>query len=158
MSKENWANDWKETIYHKVAALGFDDITAFATSAPGVPYRKLVRKLGDEIAPVQIEKMLREELIAKGNQSFFARDCLARYLAQYLPGGWAANSTHDFYTARAFAAWSAALSLEPNEMTRENTRRVWNIVHQIAAPGWNVAGAEDPVLIRAFEGLDFSDI
>jgi len=158
MSKETWANNWKENVYNKVAALGFDDITAFATSVPSVPYRKLARKLGDEIAPVQIEKLLREELIAKGNQNFFARDCLARYLAQYLPGGWAGNSTHDFYTARAFSAWSAALSLDPNEMTREQTRRVWNNVHQIAAPGWNVAGAEDQVLLRAFEGLDFSYI
>jgi hypothetical protein len=150
-----WADGWKERVYERVMALGFPDVTAFSASAPCEPYRLLSPKLGDDIAPVQLEKLMREEAIESGKFALFARDCLARYLRQNLPDGWARGDDSEFRTARSFASWSAALSLNDDKEIDSQTRKIWDKLRQIAPTGWQVEGMDDPVLLRAFDSANF---
>lgn len=156
-----WQGDWRARVHQRVRALGFDSVTAFAASMPTAPYRQLAAALGEGIAPVQLEKTLRAESIAAHRFNLFARDCLARYLRQDLPEGWARGVQAEFNTARAFASWNAALSggadeVYAHEKNAASIRHVWQELGRLAAPGWLPQDANDPLVQQAFRDLTFA--
>ena len=163
-----WQGDWRARVYERVRAGGYADVTAVARAAPAVPYRELAATLGRDIAPVQLEKLLRAEAIAANRYHEFARDCLARYLRQDLPLGWGQGTQADFNAARAFASWSAALHDADNDSpdnsaradevaaVHTQTHQVWQQLRRLAPPGWLAQGADDPVLLRAFRDFDLA--
>lgn len=155
MASDPWLGDWQQRIYDRVNELGYNDVSTFAATMPGAPFRELASALGDNIAPVQLEKMLRVEAVAVSDFKTFARDCLVRYLNQYLPMGWGVGDGVEFDTARAFASWSAALSLDENPRLDSLTRGIWNELHRVAPIGWRTVDVNDPVLLKAFESTSF---
>jgi len=155
MSVDIWSDDWHIRLSKRVKAMGYRDVTAFAASLPNSPYRELAVKLGDGIAPMQVEKLLRAEAVVAHDLNGFSRDCLARYLWQDLPDGWGLGTQAEFSAARAFASWSAALDDNPTGERRLQTERVWRRLQRVAPIGWRVQGAHDPVLMKAFSEIDF---
>ena len=155
MKVDIWEDDWHLRLSQRVKSLGYRDVTEFAASSPNSPYRELAAKLGDGIAPVQVEILLRAEAVAADDPNGFSRDCLARYLRQDLPDGWGVGVQPEFNAARAFASWSVALDEGDNAELRLKTQRVWQCLHQLAPNGWKVHGANDPVLIKVFRDIYF---
>ena len=162
-----WQGDWRARVYERVRARGYADVTAVARAAPAVPYRELAATLGRDIAPVQLENLLRAEAIAADRYHEFARDCLVRYLRQDLPLGWGQGAQADFNAARAFASWSAALHDPDNDpgngaeraekaaAVHAQTHQVWQHLQRLSPPGWLAQGGDDPVLLQAFRDFTF---
>lgn len=148
-------DDWKKRIYERLNELGYQNLAQFAATMPSVPFRSMVPALGIEIAPIQLERIMRQEAVATGNIEFFARDCLSRYLRQNFPDGWVRGKKGRFQAARAFASWTAALSLEPNEKTDAFAFNIWNALQKIAKTGWQAHSADDPILLEAFGKFSF---
>src|SRR5262245_56429739 len=95
MSEENagrlvpaWQGDWRPRLHQRIKERGFSTVADFAASAPQATLQDLSRLLGEgDVAPVQIEKELLLEAVAKGDVERCVRDLVARRIREIV-GGW----------------------------------------------------------------------
>jgi hypothetical protein len=147
-----WAGNWQERVYKRLLKVGFSSVILYAKSLPKHTFRELAAPLGEDVAPVQIEKLLLEEAIETNDFSYFARTCLIRYLRQNLPEGWGVGENLEFRRAYAFAAWSTAIGEEFINVADS----VWNDLNK---PGkvknrWLPEDVDDVLIDAAFQRLD----
>ena len=95
-SDRTWSGDWESRVLSAVqgdgnkgsAVEGYSNISEFARAYPSYPYAALANRLGGDIAPVHIEQVLRQFLLASGQMTTFALDSAVRMINEYLPNGW----------------------------------------------------------------------
>jgi hypothetical protein len=145
--------DWRKRIYDLIAEKGYGSLTDFAQVNPIMTFQELAQTLGADVAPIQIESLLREEAVESGAFEKFARDTLARRIRQHIPNGWKTGEDFEFNVARAFASWSAALG----EPYSEIAHRVWQLFqYAIIDVGWAPDGPADEVLVDIFRRANFN--
>ncbi len=146
MSEQTWQGDWPGRIQQRARALGFDAVSAYASARPTATLMELAAELGDDVAAIQVERMLRLEAVRTGDIDRFSRDLLARYLRERLPQGWRNHERFEFQRAWMFASWSTAMDQLIDDAARD---RIWNFLEHADIPvGWLPAGADDLILTR----------
>jgi hypothetical protein len=130
---------------------GHRTLTEFSDSRPQATYAELAGELGNDVAVVQAETLLRAEALRDGHFGRFARASLARLLREYLPYGWHVGERFDFQEARSFASWVSTLGVEHESEARE----AWRALRESVRPptGWKPSGSDDPLLTTALATL-----
>lgn len=151
MSPHAWAGDWYARVHQRVQNLGYDSVTAFAESRPAATMSELADALGFDVAPIQLEAVLRDEGIATMRLKPFAQALLCRRIREWLSDGW--RSGDDFLSdlSGAFARWEGGVSTIIPDQDREI---LWTRLQQLEVmPGWLPTGPDDPIIERAFAGV-----
>ena len=159
--ERTWEDDWQERIYRRVFARDFGSLTAFAASRPRDTLIDLAETLGkDDVAPVQIETLLRDEAEHSKQVKAFAQSLLVRYFREELVHGWGNDIVADdgqrleflSVAAGASSAWTLGLP----DRDQDTTDIIWERLKQLPIPtGWLPEGPDDPYIVKAFEGLVF---
>jgi len=150
-AERTWTGDWSQRIVHRTQALGYASLTELSERYPAMTFEGLANLVGDDIAPVQVEQILRAEALEAGTFGCFARDALVRYLREYLPAGWLVGDRVDARTAQAFGAWSTAVGEQFDPLTEA----AWVELKATVPPmGWLPDGPNDPHLLKAFSSVN----
>jgi hypothetical protein len=148
-----WSGDWHGRILERVRQHGFETVTQYVSSRPGVSLLVLADELGsDDIAAVQIESLLVEEAARTRTVPHLIRDLLVRELHYALPYGWKYPLDDDSRSrvARALARWETDLQIEhrlkcfDDEMTFQAGQDLMNAE---LPTGWLPEGPDDPVIV-----------
>jgi hypothetical protein len=147
-----WSGDWHAKIRGRVHAQGCETISDFAKRHPSLPYFKLARLLGNDVAAVQLAIVHFEEAKASGCLREVAMAAFCRALHQHLKRGWNKGMRVDFHTAGAYAEWRAML--ESRAFAPELIplgEAVWKALKDSVPPtGWLPSGPDDPIVTAAF--------
>ena len=148
MAVAAWEGDWRQRIANRLKDLAYDGVLAFVASFPDEPWFVLVRRLGDDLAAVQLETAAVDEARKTGRLREFARDALVRGLRTSLNHGWL-NSPHAEHRAvGAFVAWSIMLG----EDLKPLAEGCWNALTDLKPPqGWLPEMKEDKLIEAAFD-------
>jgi hypothetical protein len=147
-----WREGWRERIADRVRERGFASVTAYADAAPSESLGRLASALGDDVASVQIETLLREEAVRTGTVVPFARSLLVRQVAELLPAGWGEPGSYSFARVNALGSWAADLRFFP-----ELVEAARGIGQRMAASkdipaDWRPRTVDDPILRDFFAG------
>jgi hypothetical protein len=150
-----WQGDWETRIYDRVRQLDFATLTAFADARPTATLEQLARELGPEkdIAPVQVEWLLRHEAQETQRVHRFARSALVRQVHEVFPRGWMRGERAEWNRILVGAEWITALG----EERRAAAERVWDSLMKIASIGWLPSSPDDPILVQAFREGRFQE-
>ena len=153
MRENTWLGDWVSRVYLRVRALGFDSVTAYASAYPTATLMELATWLGDDIAAIQIEGILRSEAEKSGARQQVTRDLLVRNIHEHLSAGWRDGEQAEFERVQAYASWAAALEGFIGQATCD---AIWEALEHSSIPvGWLPEGPDDPILVRVFAGVRF---
>lgn len=152
-STNAWQGDWRERIYQALEPLGYQSLTTYCANTPTQPLYLIAQQLGPDIAPIQLEWLLRQETEQDNNLDHFAQTILVRYLHELIPEGWGIAPDSDFLSAHAYAKWSSALGKGYKDLNKQ----VWAQLKASPAlfPGWLPQGVADPVIADAFRGISY---
>jgi hypothetical protein len=151
--EKTWTGDWHGRILERVQQRGFETVTQYVGSRPGVSLLVLADELGPgDIAAVQIESLLVEEAIRTRMVPHILRDLLVRELHYALPHGWRYPLDDDSRSrvARALARWETDLQIEHRLdcFDDESTFKAGQDLMDAEFPtGWLPEGPDDPVIV-----------
>jgi len=134
-----WSQGWERKVIDRVGNLGCAGIGEFLARFPGEPYVALAKRLGNDVAALQLEWMHIRDAATRGDLRQAAMDSLARDLNRYLPNGWRQGAKGDFETSSAFAVWATRLQqYQPDLHAKANA--IWDALEELKpAPGWSPA-------------------
>jgi hypothetical protein len=148
-----WLGDWHTKIRSRIHAQGFDTVTNFVQRHPCLPYHKLARLIGNDIAAVQLAVMQFEEAKDGGYIRNAAKDALCRTIHENLKRGWKQGIHSDFRTANAYSSWLAILEFRaflPDLVPLGVA--VWDALESSNPPtGWAPSDPSDQFIEQAFE-------
>jgi hypothetical protein len=146
-----WVGDWRTKVRSRVHSVGSETIGEYLARYPAEPYHKVARRLGEDIAAMQLVFMQFEEAQESAAIREAARDCLARELADKLKRGWGHKVHLDFNRANAFSSWLVHVK-EFAPQYEKNCHAVWDALAKLP-PGdtWVPTGPADSTLASAFE-------
>lgn len=154
MRPNPWDGDWESRIYRGVRERDYSSVTGFADARPTATYVELAKELGDDVAVVQLETLLRDEARKGGFTERFARGSLVRLLREHCPDGWGSGDASAFRAARAFASWVSTLGVEYESAAE----RTWGALKAQRPPqAWCPESAEDAFLKQAFADALFGE-
>lgn len=147
-----WGDDWRVKIRGRVRSLGCETIGDFLSRYPSEHYYKVARRLGSDVAAVQLAQMQFEEVADPSEFRQAAMDGIAREIVGHLKRGWGIGKHADFNTAGAYTGWMALLQFRanaPDQLPRGDA--VWSEIRAIKPPqGWLPSGPDDPIIKAAF--------
>jgi hypothetical protein len=148
-----WQGDWKKRILERIMSQGHSSVITFAEAHAGATFFELAKRLGDGVAPIQVEQLISEAYYEDGNFERYARSALVRHLRSEMPNGWKVDNNFDFERVCAFTDWKLRL---PDDY-KEATERVWGIFKQVETipKGWFPQGPDDPVITEIFRRAKF---
>ncbi len=131
-----------------LAAHGYDSVEALLHRHPGVSYITLGEQIG--VLPVALIAAHLTRAYRAGASTFreAARDSLARHLNQSLPHGWNGSEAR-FDNIVPFSSWATSVETAAGAGARDRDA-VFEALERHARPGWRPSGADDPVLVAAF--------
>ena len=156
-----WNGDWEARLLSRVQSMGSRSILDFLDRFPAEPYIKVARRLGEDVAAVQLARMQFEE--ASGPAAFrrAAIDGLAREIAEHLKRGWGVGRHADFNTAGVHTGWMTLLRFRasaPPEIVRKGDA-VWEELNRLdPSRGWLPNGPDDAILAAAFAAAEAGDL
>src|SRR4051794_35375021 len=100
-----WGGDWQARTRSRLHSLGFETVGDFLARYPCESYLKVVKRLGENIAPMQITWMQFWEAQQQGQVREAAKDCLAREITTRLRRGWGQGVRVDYRTSGVYARW-----------------------------------------------------
>jgi hypothetical protein len=109
---------------------------------PTLTFRGVAGKL-EGVAPIEVERMIREECERQGDVQKFYQFSLYSVLRTHLPGGWRQASS--WANTRAGAFWLSTVG--PAEKKFANA--VWNRLGMLVQDGWSPESSEDPIVKHA---------
>lgn len=152
MGANAWQGDWVARLYERVKQRGFGSVSSFAASMPRATLFDLADTLGEDVAAIQIERVMYVEAEDAATIEAFARDMLVRQLRERLPEGWGNGSNFVSEAAGAWAAWKGML----DEAFAPAAVRMWHWLKGADIPtGWLPEGPDDPIIERAFAEVRF---
>lgn len=147
-----WDGDWRARIRGRVHSVGCETVGDFLKRHPSEPYFKVARRLGDDVAAVQLSQIQFEEIADASELRRAAMDGFSREIAEHLKRGWGVGRHVDFNTAGAYTGWIALLQFRaeaPHLVPRGDA--VWNELKALNPPqGWLPSGPDDPIIQAAF--------
>jgi hypothetical protein len=151
-SHQTWVGDWRERIRERVQSLGSESVRDFLEHHPAEPYFKVARRLGNDVAAVQLARMQFEEAADQDEVRQAAMDGFSREILENLKRGWGVGKHADFRTASVYAGWMALLEFRADAPDlRPKGDAVWISLTAIQPPhGWLPSGPNDPIIQAAF--------
>ena len=148
-----WLGNWHAKIRGRIHAEGCETVTDFAKRHALLPYFKLARLIGEDVAAVQVAMMQFEEAKQAGLMREAAKDALSRGIHQHLKHGWNKGMHAKRMTAGAYAEWLSVLefrTLAPELLPMGQA--VWDALVASNPPvGWLPTGPDDPIVAAAFD-------
>jgi hypothetical protein len=149
-----WHGDPRGFLDRRLRERGLT-VQQFLAARPGQSWNRLVRYFDEPLAPIQLMAYV-QEAAAKGQWlDWYARDGLARALAEHLPDGWRLQGEMDSKTADALADWLTIMSIL-GPACDERAHQVADRLKGAELPlGWLPDGPDDPLLVAAFQEVRF---
>jgi hypothetical protein len=146
-----WGGNWQAKLRSKLHSLGCENIHDFLVRYPAESYLKLAKRLGEDIAALQLIWMQFDEAVRDKQFREAAKDCLTREVTAHLKRGWGKGVRIDFHTAGVYADWIGELTrVEPQ--ARPLADAVWKALKELQPPeGWLPASPDDPLIVSAFD-------
>lgn len=148
-----WRGGWSTRLQQLLASRGFETVSAFADTRPGLDLVALARELGpDDVAAIQLQWAMIDEALSAGTLERCARDLLARRVAS-ITGGWPGAATGRPYERtwpliKTLSEWQSAFAKYENAATDQI---VEDLISSEDIPAqWRPSGPDDPVLVDAF--------
>jgi hypothetical protein len=154
--RRTWEGDWRIRLQARVHSLGYEHVSEFLKRFPREPYVEVVKRLGDDIAAIQLECAQFDEAARRANVRDSAIDSLVRDLTWHLKTGWEGGAKGNFNTAGAYVDWLQRLegpsrNLPSNADLRERGQKVWSALEALRPPlGWLPTGPHDSLVEAAF--------
>ena len=155
-ARRTWESDWRARVVARVRSYGYKSISDFLSRFPGEPYVDVVKRLGEDVAAIQLEFVQFDETKQQGTVRDAAIDSLLRDLSWHLKAGWEGGVRGNFKTSGAYVDWLRRLdgssrNLPPNRILSEQGQMVWNALEELRPPlGWLPTGLTDPFIQAAF--------
>lgn len=153
LAEKIWSNDWPSKTLNRVRDKGADNLLDFLSSRPTVPYQRLAKELGPDIAAIQLVRLQFAEAGERHSIRSAVMDAAARLCHQHLKHGWGKGMHLEFNTAGVYADLVSFLEIRenPNELV-EKWKAVWEALKNAPPPeAWLPSGPADPVLVAAFD-------
>src|SRR5262245_12020724 len=146
-----WGGDWQTRVRSYLRQQGHKDIQDFLGRFLAMPYVKVAKRLGSDVAPIQVIWLQYREGLEKGNLREVALDALAREISDKLKRGWGHKIHLEFNRANAFARWIGEIKECAPEF-EPYCQATWKALLGLS-PGdkWVPTGPADPILVAAFE-------
>lgn len=153
LAEKIWSNDWPSKTLNRVRQTGAANLSDFLVSRPAVPYVKLAKELGPDIAAIQLVRLQLAEAGEHHSIRSAVTDAAARLLHQHLKRGWGKGVHLDFNTSGVFADLVSYLKMRENaDELVAKWDAVWHALKNAPPPeGWLPSGPTDPVLVAAFD-------
>jgi hypothetical protein len=146
-----WEGSWRNRLRDRLRSFGCATVSELLEQHPGVPYLEIARRLGEDVAPVQLEWTQMEEARRSNAIRQAAMDSLARDIRGHLSDGWKASSSDDSQTVLAIVWWMIRLE-QADSGTRPKAEAVWEALKGSCPPvGWKPTGCTDKILLGAFD-------
>ncbi|WP_145234368.1 NUDIX hydrolase [Urbifossiella limnaea] len=146
-----WSGDWRNRVIVRVRALGYPSVAAFLESIPAETYKAASDRLGDDVAPIQLELAQFAEARRSGTVRAAAMDSLVREATQHIPGGWPDDPVGHFGLGGVYVCW--AIRVEDVQVAlRAKADAVWAALTALSPPaGWLPTRVDDPLIVAAFD-------
>jgi hypothetical protein len=153
LAEKIWSSDWPSRILKRVQETGAKNLLDFFESRPSIPYLKLAKDLGPDVASIQLVRLQFAEAGQQRSIRNVVKDASARLCHQHLKRGWGKGVHLDFNTAAIYAELVSYLKMrEDGEHFVEKWNAVWRELMERQPPaGWLPVGPTDPILEAAFE-------
>lgn len=150
---ETWADGWQDRLRGRLADLGCETVSDFLGMFPVESYVRVAKRLGNDVAAVQLVWGQFDEAKEAGRVREAALDHLVRSLAEAMKRkGWGVGIHWDRIRARGFSAWSSAIKGHFQGEHDEHVEAVLDSLKASPPPeGWRPEGNDDPFLLAAFE-------
>lgn len=149
-----WQGDWQLRLRSKLESLGFTGLEQFLAHNPGVGYVKLAESLGDaNVAAMQIYGEQIRSAAARADLRSAAKDCLVRFINEYVKRGWGIGRHFPHRLGSAYAAWSTTIKAHaPTDDQMElRLKTVFDQLEAAKPPqGWLPNDSNDPFIENAF--------
>lgn len=149
-----WSDNWCEILYHGLERLGCETVTKLVRSRGGkVTFYDLADEIGQgDLAPKQIEIVMRSEVKTDDEYLYFAKTALVSCLRDMLPRSNPGLSA-GFNRIHPLVAWSSMIS---DSLLAQCDIVIGRILsHLECSADWVPSGTHDPVIESAFAGLEF---
>ncbi len=181
INPDTWSADWQGRLRNRVHALGCESIGEYLGKYPGEPYVAVAKRLGDNVAAMQLSQMQIQEIRDERQFRWVAMDSLAREISANLPNGWQRSSppprieegqtlwkhlaafgsrtlteeeTHqriEFQLSGVYAYWVVLLQ-KYDPQVDARANAVWDALKSLCPPtGWLPKGPDDPLIVHAFD-------
>src|SRR2546430_17226787 len=87
-SMNPWHGDWRARVRRTIHEVGCETLAEYLAKHPAEPFISVARRLGEDVAAIQLEHMQLDEARQQGQLRFAAMDSLARQIRRFLPNGW----------------------------------------------------------------------
>lgn len=142
-----WLEDWQGRLALSLGERGYGSLREFGSTRPRMSYSEMVKALGGGIAPIQLMLTSRKEWLDSGFPEMFVRDCLVRYLSEYVCAPTTSKGKRESQAVSAFGAWGAALG----SANLDAVAGVWRDLKARILEGWLPEDADEPALASAAE-------
>lgn len=147
-----WQGNWNERILRQIRRFGSETILEFLDQFPGETYSQVADRLGDDVAPAQLQRLQFSEAKATGQLRQAAMDALVRVLKDTLPRGWNPKEPRNSAAICAFGAWGGMVESEAKLIDPDVLLAVWRAIEALVpGEGWVPQAVGDPLLQEAFK-------
>lgn len=145
-----WSHNWRECAVARLHELGYGSLFDFARERECAPYASLANELGgDELAPVQIQMLLREELENTPDFPYFVKSSLVRNLHEHVPNG--VHKHGDWPLTLALSSWAGSMGESLQRPCASIARRLKKL--DGISDDWIPASADDAVIEMLFRDV-----
>lgn len=147
-----WQGNWRERIYRGIRRFGCETVSEFLEKFAGETYSQVVERLGDEIAPVQLQCVQFGEARETRRLREAAMDGLVRVVNDMLPSGWNSKDPRSSAAICAFGAWAGMVKAEGGFQDSDLLLEVWRAIEtRLPGIGWHPKNVQVPILQEAFK-------
>jgi hypothetical protein len=142
---------FSSTLYRRIAAKGFRDLSSFLRAREGTTYLGLSDEIG--VPALVIMAIHRWEAKENGAMLEFAKDSLVRFLRQYTKRGWNRGVNAESNRANAWATWVTRLTnCAEDTVLQERASAVWSALKDMSpSADWVPTGNSDAYIVNAFQ-------
>ncbi|QDT25168.1 hypothetical protein Enr10x_04630 [Gimesia panareensis] len=149
-----WSHDWRTFTYEKLRGRGISSVLEYVRNAEATPYEDLASDLGgSQLAPIQIQKLLREEISDDIDIEYYMRTSLVRYLRYHVPQGIRMHG--DWNLTLAFGSWAGGMDESMQSRCTKIVKKLKK-AFSICADDWIPLSANDSIIVNVFDEVPAS--
>lgn len=144
-------SDIRQSVLARLKEIGFDSMLQFCRANPILTFSQLVSAIGmDDVPPVLVVSILREETISNGVWDYFVKTAFVRSVTKHFPSGWMIGPNAEYRRGGVYANLCSLVGTDDDPPSGIRDR-----LRDLIPVGWNPTGVDDPIVIKLFDGLKF---